>query len=456
MPKVRRVLTTVPSLAALITGVALAAPAAAAQPQPLQCGSVITHNTILANDIGPCSGNGLVIAASNITLDLNGHSVAGTFTAESPLPPTNTSDTVGISFRDTTGSTLMNGSVYHFAAGLQLHGGSGNHITKVNVHDNIGALPTDTADNGDGIDLFGSNNNLIDNNVIVHNGVWSGISLLSPGGTGTNGSSYNRILDNTLRDNNVAMLNSSGGPDWKRDVGIAVEGPGATHNLIANNTITGSGTNGIEVFPACSDGYAVNKGCNGTVPNDYNTIRNNTVTQNGYGLPLSAPLGDGIQVLTMGPSMVVKPGHETIDHNAVDNNERNGISLGTGNGVGNNGSSVYGCSSMAGAGGGGLSIPPTAPCGVNFNTVEHNIASNNGVDGIYVSKASDHNTIAHNVVTHNGVDGIGLAALAADNVMSFNVGAGNARWDGSDMNPGCGTDTWSHDALAKVNQPCVR
>ena len=49
----------------------------AASAQSLACGQVIVEDTTLQNDLSDCSGDGIVIGADGITLDLNGHTVAG-------------------------------------------------------------------------------------------------------------------------------------------------------------------------------------------------------------------------------------------------------------------------------------------------------------------------------------------------------------------------------------------
>jgi hypothetical protein len=66
-------------LAALAPALALLAPAAYAVPaRPLACDSVVTADVTLTRDIGPCPADGLVVGASGITIDLNGHTVTGT------------------------------------------------------------------------------------------------------------------------------------------------------------------------------------------------------------------------------------------------------------------------------------------------------------------------------------------------------------------------------------------
>src|SRR2546426_9983193 len=45
--------------------------------QHVSCGQVITHNTHVKNDLLDCPGDGLVIGASNVKLDLGGHTIDG-------------------------------------------------------------------------------------------------------------------------------------------------------------------------------------------------------------------------------------------------------------------------------------------------------------------------------------------------------------------------------------------
>ncbi|MDQ6874593.1 MAG: right-handed parallel beta-helix repeat-containing protein, partial [Actinomycetota bacterium] len=218
---VRRRAFTVIAASALfvVSGLTMSGPASAAD--TIHCGSVITTSTTLHADVGPCPTNGLIIAASNITLNLGGHSVIGTFTTQSPNPPTNIVDGDGIHLTNVHGVKVLAGSVYHFAVGVRLDGSSGNTVSGLNVHDNIGILPSDAANNGDGIALLASNNNLIDHNIVRHNGPWDGIATLSSDGGdgGTDGASYNTITNNRIIDNNVAMLDDNGQPTWKQDNG---------------------------------------------------------------------------------------------------------------------------------------------------------------------------------------------------------------------------------------------
>jgi hypothetical protein len=66
----------------VLVGLVVVTPADALKAVALTCGQTITQSTRLANDLGPCPGDGLVIGADNITLDLGGHSI----TAANPAP----------------------------------------------------------------------------------------------------------------------------------------------------------------------------------------------------------------------------------------------------------------------------------------------------------------------------------------------------------------------------------
>lgn len=466
------------SVVCVVATLGLGVPAAAGTAQSPSCGAVVTKNTTLANDVGPCPGDGLIIAADGITLDLGGHRVFGTF--ESSPVPANSVDAAGISFRQVQGSTVSNGEVFNFAAGVRIRGGSQNRVTRLNLHDNIGRSGTD----GDGIAVFGSDANRITGNRVVHNGPWSGITLL---GDANSGSSYNVIAGNVVRDNNIPEFDDAGEMSWKSDTGIAIEGPGATHNQVLGNVVEGSGVHGILVKPACSMGYDISTGCPGTVANDFNVIRGNKVRGNGFGEPIEwGPIGDGITLLAMGPAEVHMPANNTVEDNISNGNMRNGISLGGGNGeeltdaTWVTGGEAYGCFRYENGDPDSPIVDSPDLCGVNDNVITGNTASGNGSVGIFVGPRSDNNLIARNTTDSNAMDGIavGLAVQYDENQMpvvdangdlvtipgsagrnnriTLNAGSHNGRWDGNDETPGCVDNRWASNRFPVVNQPCVQ
>src|SRR3954447_25903757 len=69
------------------------------------CGAVITVDTKLAADLTGCPGDGIVIGADGITLDLNGHEIDGDAAAGTTGPD------VGIRSVGLDGVTIENGTV---------------------------------------------------------------------------------------------------------------------------------------------------------------------------------------------------------------------------------------------------------------------------------------------------------------------------------------------------------
>ena len=129
------------------TGVALAVVAgvtvmaSAGQAAPIACGSVVTRSVVLTRDLIGCQGDGLVIGASGITVDLAGHTVAGLVS----------DDSVGIRNPGRARVVVKNGVVRSFERGVQLAGATGNRLRDLTVELN----------GSDGIDLDDANGNQV-------------------------------------------------------------------------------------------------------------------------------------------------------------------------------------------------------------------------------------------------------------------------------------------------------
>ena len=89
---------------------------------PLTCGQTITVSRTLTDDLGPCPSYGLILGADNITLDLNGFTISGT-----PQP----FDNAGVWVFQRTGTTVRNGTVTAFDAGVVIEGGGHNTVTGI-------------------------------------------------------------------------------------------------------------------------------------------------------------------------------------------------------------------------------------------------------------------------------------------------------------------------------------
>jgi Right handed beta helix region len=115
------------------------------------CGAVVTQDTTLDSDLTDCPGDGLVIAADGITLDLAGHTIAGG--ASRPE--------AGIDNGDGHARvTIENGHVQGFQNGVRLVRASDNHLQALSAAGNAVAINLDKSDQ-----------NRIDHNSLPANGI---------------------------------------------------------------------------------------------------------------------------------------------------------------------------------------------------------------------------------------------------------------------------------------------
>jgi parallel beta-helix repeat protein len=265
------------------------------------CGTEITEDTVLTDDMVCDDGPALVIVADGVTLDLGGHCLkaAKRFRAGNPA----------ILLRGVNGCTVRNGTVMHFAAGVAIEGGAGNTLEGLTIESNIGWFD---GDYGDGIVINDSRDNVIRGNVVRDNGPFSGISL----GRGAEG---NEIVDNTVADNNMSHFEYADETAGRQTMGIRVEGPAANRNRIMGNTVTGSGCDGIVVLATC-DNPDDEPPCVGTPPNEHNEIAGNTVSRNG-----TSGRGCGIRVFSM--PLPMPPADNVVRDNVADENAQYGIAL---------------------------------------------------------------------------------------------------------------------------------
>ncbi|MEO7837478.1 MAG: right-handed parallel beta-helix repeat-containing protein [Acidimicrobiales bacterium] len=298
------------AVALLFLSTALVSTATGAPPAALSCGTTITSDTTLAADVGPCnSGDGLIVQGSNFQLNLNGHRVF----SDAPLPRNVgvdqdgvwiPADVVGIKLLNATGVTVRKGTVEGFNAGVSIENGGSNVVQGVTAQNNqapcIGEDFSSFAvgQYGDGIVVFGSPDNRLQNNTIRNNGPFSGIALVANNTFITRAvppyPSGNIIKGNLVEDNNICFA----------DIGIRLEGPGASNTEVTNNTVRGSFQEGIVVHPVNvidfrplfqSPPACQNRGFpRPTLPqcpiqnplnptNDNNLIKNNLVSGNGFG-----------------------------------------------------------------------------------------------------------------------------------------------------------------------------
>ena len=161
-----------------------APPAPSGPATPVVCGQVITESTLVANDLAGCLGEGLVIGAPDIVLDLGGHSISSGLVLD---PGAEEGFYAGVRNSGHTNVVVRNGTITGFGYGVRLTSGvTHNLVTGLTLRTNTSA----------GVELFDADNGRIGNtvrgNTFVLNG--DGVTLLG----GAEGST---VADNTFSGN---------------------------------------------------------------------------------------------------------------------------------------------------------------------------------------------------------------------------------------------------------------
>jgi len=281
------------------------------------CGRVITHDTTLTSDLGPCYNDGVVIGADQVTLDLGGKRIFG-FAGPSD------GNSVGVRLKDRTGVRVNGGTVSGFDAGVAVSGGSSNFLVHLTIKDNVGPDDAFNSTYGDGIFIEDSPRNRIANNTLTHNGVYDGIGIYGPlananvisgnviertvgpsdGGpsgqgiiiNGASGNGPPTFITSTQVQDNVVRANASAGiANINQVKGSIVD------NVVAGNGATNAIGNGIGI----SVGFSWDLG-----PTEM-LVKGNQVQGNGVdGIRIGNPFG----IATGNPT-----GNKILDNNVVNN-----------------------------------------------------------------------------------------------------------------------------------------
>lgn len=298
----------------LFTMLSIAGSATAAE---LACGDVIVSSTKLDHDLLDCPGDGLVVGASGITIDLDGHVVdgdgAGTgirvdgHAGVKVVGGTIRDFRIGVGLTDADNCLVKDLFVsrYDGGYGVFLHGSHGSRVVRNQLSggaDTISAIYLEASDGN----VIARNLGRNDDNAIIR--------LVDSDGNG--------VLRNTARGSNtsgISLSGSTGNVVWRNDAsnneaeGIRLVS-GSADNTVADNVVPGSRARGISVLGSQGnalirnvvtdsdlDGIFVAADSAGTL------VRANTAALNG---------GDGIDVRN--PAT-------TITRNVADDNAELGI-----------------------------------------------------------------------------------------------------------------------------------
>ena len=300
------------ALVAGLAGIGGATPASAGTVSGAPaCGTTVTISITLTADIGPCSGDGLIIGADKVSINLNRHTISGDGNYENGVQ-------VGIRMTDRLLARVKGpGTIKAFNAGVAIEGGARNSVTGItatlNKSCNSDAVPTpDVCLNnnmGDGILMVSSITNQVRSNTVTFNSN-PNVDNVNNGSSGGNGgismiygSSNNFVVGNTVTDN--------------ANTGIRVEAGGGVKNVIESNAILRNSGNGVNLHFSAADNRVVN-----------NDIENNKL--NGVLTFLGAARnaisgnvvkGSGLAGINVGSEL------NTVTNNAVIANATNGIFL---------------------------------------------------------------------------------------------------------------------------------
>ena len=420
---------------------------------------------VLKGDVGPCSSDGLIFKASNVTLDLNGFSIRGL-----PLVPGDTpgaapkggfGEGVGIRLVGNSNVTITNSrhanktsTISDFDAGLVIQRGQqaparGNAVQNVRFFGNVGlqgsppsflggqactAPDTDSGcevtDFNDGMALIGAEATTIGpGNTFEGNG--SGGIRMDDGAVG------NTIEGNLIQDNfgngvrfmSLATGNLVRGNTIQRNgggVNFSFENP---DNVVEANTITDNRGFGVatgyhsERTAIRDNTIAGNRSGGITLGSGENTITGNEILGNGFGLP-TAPItqrrGNGIFVGS-GTDNFPRVG-TIVSGNHVHGNAGNGIRVGCMTDQDPNNFATFGC--------------------LVWDT---------------------HNSVVDNVATGNAVNGpSGTFSLSGqvigwyDLLDSTNTVSAQSPYDPSGQPlTDCGTNVWSGNAFTTAFPACT-
>jgi len=320
-----------------------------------------------------CPGNGLFVNASNVTIDLGGHTISG------PAPS-------GANFRgvivgqNRTGVTVRNGVIRGFDAGVEVQPGANNTT--------LTGLTLDG--NGLGIRIStGTSGARVTDNVIVNTTQFSGIQM---GGNGH------------LVENNAFFAGNG--------AGVFLSG---NNNVIRGNRMSDLGQNGISIgaFPS-NPGPFVNNQVIGNQIDGAARIGNaaSINVSNGSGTRIE---GNTVNGRHKTPAIFVLDSATTVvAGNTLVNNASTGILVrgrSTGTQVVRNQSSQNTFSGI------------TIENGPTSTLVSDNFVSSNGGNGLQINSAST--TVARNTAVYNANLGIFAVAGVTDGGGNRAFGNGN-------------------------------
>lgn len=370
------------------------------------CGDTITQDTTLDSDLLDCPGNGIVIGADGITLDLNGHVIDGVNGYQTGV------NNLG-GFNDLT---VKDGTVREFGrGGVFVQGASGNLLTGLTVEHNpdFGIAVADSRD------TRVENNIAFENRPPAHN-FGTGIKVQSGSGDSVR---WNTTFDNEegigvtfgeqdaviegnslLRDYlDCGCIGSSVVDNSVVDGGMLI---GIQHGRVDHNSISGSDSPGMLIRNSIASRISDNS-VSGT--NFYGIFMQDSIGLEVVGNSLSGNRVSGI-------SIEAGSGGNVVERNRISDNGRTGIAIGEQLFNGSPGSNRIANNRVLGSGMTGIHVRAGIDTLVTGNSIRRS-----GADGILVEDflcpvcgpSSAGTVLGGNSTVRNGDDGIDVNAVDA-------------------------------------------
>jgi parallel beta-helix repeat protein len=400
-------------LVALLTTAALFGSGSQAFAAHVWCGDVITQDTTLDSDLVDCPGDGIVIGADDVTLDLDGHTVDGD---GDPLPGLGR-DTGIVNGRFDNysgqepghdGVTIRGGTVREFAHGVQVVIADRTSLLQLRLYDNSGF---------GGIVSYLMSNGRIERNLAAGNQS-AGIALYEPvgrteiaGNVAARNLGYGIELAGGLAgdrfENNVTFGNRASGLFIFSARGLRVSGNRSFGNGGTGIALLGAYDNYVDGNRVWDNGIA---GINLSGSADRNRVERNTVFHNAADAPQPRPYSGGITVDEGDENQLV--GNRVFDNGGqggVVIRAMGGGSVVTSNHVrSNTGHGIFHATSF----------------GERESVIAGNHSMRNGGDGIHVLQAA---ALRGNHTDRNGDDGIDarsnkIALVANRAIRNFDLG----------------------------------
>jgi hypothetical protein len=378
---------------ALAAALGLASPEPAKASGAVKCGDTLTLSVKLTRDLTNCPGNGLVIGAAGITVDLDGHTIDGTVTqiTDCDVSP------FGVAGIDNSGGydrlTVKNGTLQQFFSGFN----AGSETTGMSDSSLHGLTARDNRFSGIAMGSAEGRNdgNRIVGNHAYGNGCRAGIALNTARG--------NLIAHNRSHDNGAGILVCCGDENVVRSNRVAHNAHDGIviccdgrDNLVDGNAVLDNTNNGILVFFGAGDtlirGNRVTRNGDDIVIDETagNRVVHNLVTD-ALGCPVCAPpTGFGIAVVGAASDNLVAG-------NVIARTKDDGIRV--------------------------LDFDPSDPASPvpSGTVVRENVVRAAGVDGLGVDAGADGTLLERNLAVRAGDDGIQSAAgVLTRNAAFFN------------------------------------